>query len=70
MCSDITDDRRRIALAVREACVRAAQEGFEQAAISGLCGEGALEAALGAVRMLDVDAVLAALTRPPSTPTA
>ncbi|MEJ2433626.1 MAG: hypothetical protein P8Y53_10870 [Pseudolabrys sp.] len=48
----------RIAEAVREACVRQAQQGFEQAAISGLCHEGAVEAAVGAIRMLDLEAVL------------
>lgn len=48
----------RIAEAVREACARQAQFGFEQAAISGLCHEGAVEAAVGAIRMLDLEAVL------------
>jgi hypothetical protein len=55
------EDQRRLAEAVKAACIRAAEEGFEQAAASGLCDEGALEAALGAVRMLDLEAVLAAL---------
>jgi hypothetical protein len=55
------EDQRRLAEAVKAACIRAAEQGFEQAAASGLCDEGALEAALGAVRMLDLDAVLAAL---------
>jgi hypothetical protein len=51
------DERRRLAEAVKEACLRAAQEGYEHAAISGLCGAGALDAALDAIRMLDVAAV-------------
>lgn len=51
--------KRRLAEAVRAACVRAAQEGYERAATSGLRGEGAIEAALGEIRMLDLDAVLA-----------
>ncbi len=52
-------EQRRIAEAVREACVRAAQEGYEHAAISGLCEEGAFEAAIGAIRMVDVEAAIA-----------
>lgn len=39
---------------VRAACVRAFMEGYEDAARSGLCGEGAVEAAVGAVRSLDI----------------
>ncbi|HKK06620.1 MAG TPA: acetyltransferase [Gammaproteobacteria bacterium] len=48
----------RIAEAVREACVREAKAGFEQAAISGLCHEGAVESAIGAIQMLDLEALL------------
>lgn len=48
----------RVAQAVREACIRAALEGYENAATSGLCHEGAREAAVSAMRMLDLDAVL------------
>jgi len=61
--SQPTDMKRRLAEAVRAACVRAAQEGYERAAASGLCGEGALEAALGEIRMLDLDAVLAVVPK-------
>ena len=49
----------RIALAVKEACIQAANKAFEDASISGLCDEGALEAAVGAIQTLDIDAVLA-----------
>ena len=55
------DERHRLAEAVKTACIAAAEQGYEQAAASGLCDEGALEAAIGAVRMLDVDAVIATL---------
>ncbi|HEX2189886.1 MAG TPA: ATP-binding protein [Longimicrobiaceae bacterium] len=48
---------QRVAEAVRRACVQAARDGYEQAAISGLCAEGAAEAAVDAVRMLDVAAL-------------
>jgi hypothetical protein len=47
-----------VALAVRQACIRAVIDGYQQAAISGLCPEGAFEAAVDAVRMLEMAAVL------------
>jgi len=47
-----------LALAIREACVQAVIDGYERAAISGLCREGAWECALGAIRTLDVDTVI------------
>jgi hypothetical protein len=46
--------RRQLAEAVREACVEAAIAGYESAGIAGLCGEGAFEAAISAIRMLDL----------------
>ena len=48
----------QLAQRVRDACIEAAKEGYERAAISGLCEEGALEAALSAIHMLDLQAVL------------
>lgn len=54
----VSEDRRRIAIAIRNACVEAAKHGYEQAAMSGLCAEGALEAALSAIQMVDVDTVV------------
>ena len=51
-------DRVRIAEAVRQACVAAALEAHEQAGISGLCQEGRWEAAIEAVRSLDLKTVL------------
>lgn len=53
------DSKRRVAEAVREACLKAAQEAYENAGISGLCEEGRWECAMGAVRTLDVAAVIA-----------
>jgi len=47
-----------LAEAVRAACIRAALDGYRDAAISGLCHEGAFEAALDAIRMLDLRAVI------------
>ena len=43
---------------VREACIAAALEGYEEAAIAGLCGEGALEMAISAIRRLDMAEVI------------
>ncbi len=54
----IENDRLRLAQSVRDACIAAARQGYENAAISGLCAEGALEAALSAIHMVDLEAVL------------
>lgn len=49
----------KLARAVQEACIQAANKAYEDAATSGLCDEGALEAAIGAIQTLDIDAMLA-----------
>ena len=51
-------DPTEIALTVRDACVQAALDGYEQAQIAGLCQEGAWEYAVDAIRMLDLKAIL------------
>ena len=56
--AEINNDQLRLARTVRDACVRAAKEGYERAAMSGLCAEGALEAAVSTIEMLDLNAVL------------
>lgn len=53
------DEHYRIALAVKQACIEAARQGFEDAAISGLCGEGAIEAGISAIEMVDIDRLVA-----------
>jgi formiminotetrahydrofolate cyclodeaminase len=45
------DLARRLTEAVRKACVDAAIDGYERASISGLCHEGAWEAAVSAIRV-------------------
>jgi len=50
--------KKRLAEAVRQACLKAASEGYESAALSGLCHEGAMEAALDAIRRLDIETVV------------
>lgn len=57
-----SEERRRLAEAVREACARAALESFERAAMSGLCLEGIEECTIGAVRAVDVEALTETLT--------
>ncbi len=58
MNEDRISDCSRVAEAVRSACIAAALAGYENAAISGLCHEGAWEAAIGAMRMLDVEKLI------------
>jgi len=62
------NDEERLALAarVRDACIAAALAGHEEAAIAGLCSEGALEAAISAIQMLDLESVMD--TAPPGDP--
>jgi len=43
---------------IRQACIKAAKEGFVDASISGLCAEGAMEAAISAIQNLDLTKVI------------
>lgn len=54
------NEQRALAEAVRDACIEAALAGYEDASISGLCGEGALEVAISAMRRLEPDALVEA----------
>lgn len=58
--SDESQRRRaqRVAESIRQACIDAAVEGYERAAMSGLCHEGAWESAISAIRMLDLEALV------------
>lgn len=58
------DERLELARAVRDACIRAAREGYENAAVSGLCEDGALEAALSAIHMIDLEALVRSAREP------
>lgn len=51
-------EQRRLAEAVRAACLQAALEGYEDAGMDGLCHEGAWERAIDAIRSLNIDALL------------
>lgn len=46
-----------VAEAVRTACLRAAEAAYEDAGVQGLCAEGRWEAAIGAIRRLDLATV-------------
>ncbi len=52
------DEKQRLAETVRAACLDAATKSYGQASISGLCGEGAWEAARGAIQALDLKRLL------------
>ncbi|MEX1062528.1 MAG: acetyltransferase [Balneolaceae bacterium] len=43
---------------IRDACIKAAREGFENASMSGLCADGAMEAAIGAMQSIDLQKIL------------
>ncbi|MEX0648824.1 MAG: acetyltransferase [Balneolaceae bacterium] len=46
--------QEQVAEKVREACIQAAKEGFRDASISGLCSDGAMEAAVSAIQRIDL----------------
>lgn len=52
------DDLQRIAQAVRDACLAAAESAYDDAGMSGLCAEGRWECAFQAIKQLDLDAVI------------
>ena len=52
------EQRQILAKAVKKACLDAAKEGFTEASISGLCMDGAVEAALGAIDSVDIDDII------------
>lgn len=51
-------DPLELASRVRTACVLAALDGYERAQIAGLCQEGAWEAAVDAMRIIDLTAIV------------
>lgn len=58
--ADGHDERaRRIAVTVRDAGARLLERAYEEAAMQGLCGEGALEYARDRLRHADPDELLA-----------
>lgn len=45
----------KLAEVIRQVCVDQAKEGFRDASMSGLCAEGAMEAAVSAIQMINVE---------------
>jgi len=60
------DLKRRLADGVREACLKAAVDAYENAGISGLCEEGRWECAIDAIRSLDLAAIVNTMPDDPS----
>jgi hypothetical protein len=54
---DKSRQKQQLAEQVRQACISAAKEGYINAQIAGLCREGAWEAAISAMEMLDLQAL-------------
>ncbi len=54
----LEDKQRQLAEAVRDACLCAALEGYEEAGLSGLCDEGRWEMAIDRIRSLDIDTII------------
>lgn len=54
----MTERRLELAERVRQACLEAARQAYQDASQSGLCEEGALEVALGAIDTLDLTSLL------------
>lgn len=52
------EEQYQLAEKVKEACIEAAKEGFQDASISGLCTEGAMEAAVSSIQKLDMQKIL------------
>lgn len=50
-----TIQHQEIARRARDECIQAALSAYQDASISGLCAEGAFEAAVSAMRMLDAE---------------
>jgi hypothetical protein len=52
------DETHRLVQTVRDACIRAALDGYELGGFGGLCEEGRWEMAIDAIRSLDLDALV------------
>jgi hypothetical protein len=60
----MTGDTRRVAEAVRAACIAAAERAYEEGGVSGLCTEGRWELAVQAMRELDLAAAASTPEKP------
>lgn len=53
----MTDRELKLAQIIRDACLESAATAYNDAKMSGLCEEGGIEAALDAIRSIDIEAV-------------
>ena len=53
----MTQESRKLAESIRIACIEAALAAYEDAGIQGLCAEGRWEAAVEAIRRLDLESL-------------
>ena len=53
---------------VRDACLKTVIEAYDDAGVQGLCAEGRWEAAVGALRALDVSRIVSDLQRSSGNP--
>jgi hypothetical protein len=51
-------EKRKLAELVQQACIEAARDGFQDALMSGLCAEGAMESAISAIEKLDLEKII------------
>jgi hypothetical protein len=54
-------EKMELAERIKKECIKAAREGFRDASMSGLCREGAMEAAISAMQNLNLDKLLNAI---------
>ena len=64
MDSPPSEARTRIAQSVRDACLRAAVDAYEDAGVRGLCAEGRWECAVDAIRRVELSQLIA--SEPPA----
>jgi len=57
-------DLEDLAKRIRDTCIEAALQAYEDAGIQGLCAEGRWEAAVGALRKVELAPLLGELKRP------
>ncbi len=56
--SNPAQDNMEMAESIRQASINAARDGFRDASMSGLCAEGAMEAAVSAIQSLDMEKLI------------
>lgn len=56
--SQPNQDEIDMAESIRQACIEAAREGFRDASMSGLCSEGAMEAAVSSIQSLNLEEII------------